>query len=50
MLGFPLSQKRHADFCFKPSSLFLFKYDIIDLIIKAALKFISVIIKTESIE
>ncbi len=23
MLGFPLSQKRHADFCFKPSGLFL---------------------------
>ncbi len=22
MLGFPLSQKRHADFCFKPSGLF----------------------------
>ncbi len=22
MLGFPLSQKRHADFCFKPSRLF----------------------------
>ncbi len=24
MLGFLLSQKRHADFCFKPSGLFLF--------------------------
>ncbi len=23
MLGFPLSQKRHADFCFKPIGLFL---------------------------
>ncbi len=22
MLGFPLSEKRHADFCFKPSGLF----------------------------
>ncbi len=24
MLGFPLSPKRHADFCFKPSRLFLY--------------------------
>ncbi len=24
MLGFPLSQKRHADFCFKPSRLFFY--------------------------
>ncbi len=28
MLGFLLSQKRHADFCFKPSGLFFFFDDL----------------------
>ncbi len=30
MLGFPLSQKGHADFCFKPSWLFFFIYSELD--------------------
>ncbi len=30
MFGFPLSQKRHADFFFKPSGLFFFIYSEFD--------------------